>query len=61
MTFLVREFLYDSPLREITAQALNEICEVYGIRSVRLNDGERRIAVEYDSSRLTEYDIALML
>ena len=54
MTQLDVMYRYDRPPGETIGMALAKIREVYGIRSLALNERERTVRVEFDASRLTE-------
>ena len=54
MTQLDVMYRYDRPPGEATGMALAKVREVYGIRSLHLNERERTVRVEFDASRLTE-------
>ena len=54
MTQLDVMYRYDRPPGEATGMALAKVREVYGIRSLALNERERTVRVEFDASRLTE-------
>ena len=46
---------------ESSMRALDDVRDVYGVRRIYFNDIACSIRVEYDKSRLTEYDIAALL
>ena len=54
MTQLDVMYRYDRPPSEATGMALNKVREVYGIRSLLVNEAERTVRLEFDASRLTE-------
>ena len=54
MTQLDVMYRYDRPPGEITGRALAKVREVYGIRSLHLDERARTVRVEFDASRLTE-------
>ncbi len=54
MTQLDVMYRYDRPPGEATGMALAKVREVYGIRSLHLNERDRTVRVEFDASRLTE-------
>ncbi len=54
MTQLDVLYRYDRPPSEATSIALGKVREVYGIRSLALNEAERTVRLEFDASRLTE-------
>lgn len=52
MTFLVAMFAYWGRVTEGEVRALFEICDVYGIRALFVDEKNRNIRVEYDASLL---------
>jgi len=54
MTQLDVMYRYDRPPGEATMMALAKVREVYGIRSLVLNENERTVRVEFDATRLTD-------
>ncbi|MBE7158555.1 MAG: hypothetical protein INR62_09020, partial [Rhodospirillales bacterium] len=54
MTQLDTMYRYGRPPGENTGMALAKVREVYGIRSLALNEADHIIRVEFDASRLTE-------
>lgn len=54
MTQLDVMYRYGASPGEFTAMALGKVREVYGIRSLQMNQAEHTIRLEYDASRLTE-------
>jgi hypothetical protein len=54
MTLLDVMYRYDGAPSEAAMMALGRVREVYGIRRVTVNEAERTVRVEYDSTRLTE-------
>ena len=54
MTQLDVMYRYDRPPGETTGMALAKVREVYGIRSLVLDEAARTVRVEFDASRLTE-------
>jgi hypothetical protein len=46
-------YRYDTQPSEAAAMALSRLREVYGIRSVELNEAEKTVRIEYDATRLT--------
>lgn len=54
MTQLDVMYRFDRPPGEATAMALAKVREVYGIRSLHVNEREHTVRVEFDASRLTE-------
>ena len=54
MTQLDVMYRYGRPPGEATGMALAKVREVYGIRSLNLDETQRLVRVEFDASRLTE-------
>jgi len=54
MTQLDVMYRYATPPSEAAMRALGRIREVYGIRYLDFNEGEKTVRVEYDATRLTE-------
>ena len=54
-------FSYRMPPLEATMRALDYVREVYGIRSIRFNESEHTVRVEYDATRLNEATVAALL
>ena len=54
MTQLDTLYRYGRPPGEATGMALAKVREVYGIRSLHVNETEHTVRVEFDASRLTE-------
>jgi len=61
MTYLDVVFSYGSLPGESELRAIDSMREVYGIRSVRFNQQERKVQVEFDASRLKQAAVARML
>lgn len=61
MTYLDVVFSYGSQPRENELRAIDGMREVYGIRSVRFNEKERTVRVEFDASRLKQDAVAKLL
>ena len=61
MTFLVSIFRYHERVTEREVRALNDMRDVYGIRTLSIDERSRHIRVEYDASRLNQADIGFML
>jgi hypothetical protein len=61
MTQLEVAYRYRRPPAEATMRALDSVREVYGIRRIIFNEGERIIRVEFDASRFKEPVIADLL
>jgi hypothetical protein len=54
MTQLDVLYRYGIPPTEAATLAIARIREVYGVRRLELNEGEKTVRVEYDATRLTE-------
>lgn len=54
MTMLEVMFRYGLPPGEKEMSALGKMYDVYGIRRLQFNEGQRTIRVEYDATRLNE-------
>lgn len=54
MTQLDVMYRYATSPAEVTMMALGRVREVYGIRSLVVNEAEKTVRVEYDATRLTE-------
>lgn len=61
MTQLDVLYRYGIPPSENSVLAMARVREVYGIRSLELNERERTVRIEYDASRLTESVIHQLL
>jgi hypothetical protein len=61
VTFLDVAFRYSRPPGETELRALDDVREVYGIRAISFDEGQRIIRVEYDASRLSDDDIGFLL
>jgi selenocysteine lyase/cysteine desulfurase len=61
MTYLDVIFPYTSLPGENELRAIDGMREVYGIRSVRFNEKERTVRVEFDASRLKSDAVARLL
>ncbi|HXE90558.1 MAG TPA: hypothetical protein VNK82_06300 [Terriglobales bacterium] len=61
MTAVDVVFRYGLPPTESDLRALAAVREVYGVRSIALDEHARTICVEYDASRLSAADIASLL
>jgi len=61
MTYLDVVFSYGSVPGESELRAIDSMREVYGIRSVRFNQQERKVQVEFDASRLKQAAVARLL
>jgi len=61
MTYLDVAFRYGTPPGENELRAIDSMREVYGIRRVQFNEGERSVRVEFDASRLKTEAVARLL
>jgi hypothetical protein len=61
MTTVEVMFRYGMPPAEQQMSALGQISDVYGIRRVRFDDGERLIRIEFDATRLNEATVENLL
>lgn len=61
MTYLDLVFSYQSQPGENELRAIDGMREVYGIRSVRFNEKERTVRVEFDASRMKQDAVAKLL
>ena len=61
MTYLDVVFSYDSQPGENELRAIDSMRDVYGIRSVRFNERERTVRVEFDASRMKQTAVAKLL
>jgi hypothetical protein len=61
MTYLDVVFNYDSLPGENELRAIDSMREVYGIRSVRFNQKELTVRVEFDASRMKQDAVAKLL
>lgn len=61
MTYLDVVFSYSSLPSESEMRAIDSMREVYGIRSVRFNEKDRTVRVEYDASRMKQPAVEKML
>ena len=61
MTAVDVMFRYGMPPGEKEMSALGKMNEVYGIRRMQFNEGERTIRVEYDATRLNEAAVENLL
>lgn len=61
MTAVEVVFKYSVPPTESIMRAMDNVREVYGIRRIRFNEGERTIRMEYDATRLNEASVAALL
>jgi len=61
MTYLDVVYSYNSLPGENELRAIDGMREVYGIRSVRFNEKDRTVRVEFDASRLKQEAVARLL
>src|SRR5262249_24834328 len=61
MTYLEAVFRYGATPGENELRAIVSMREVYGVRSVRFNESESTVRVEFDASRLKQDGIAKLL
>ena len=61
MTTVDVVFKYGVPPGEGEMRALSDAREVYGIRKVSFNEEEKTVRVEFDATRLQEFDVANLL
>ena len=61
MTLMEVSFRYGLTPGEREMVGINRAREVYGVRAIRFDEGERIITVEYDATRLTEEIVISLL
>jgi hypothetical protein len=61
MTYLDIVFNYSSQPGENELRAIDSMREVYGVRSVKFNEKDKTVRVEFDASRLKQDAVAKML
>jgi len=61
MTTVEVLFRYEQHPTEAAMLALNNLSEVYGIRSIRLKETAQTVRVEYDATRLNKAIVAQLL
>ncbi len=61
MTSVEVLFRYGMTPGEPEMAAVGKLYDVYGIRRVKLNEGERTVRVEYDATRLNESSVEKLL
>jgi hypothetical protein len=61
MTTVEILFRYEQHPTEAAMQALNNLSEVYGIRSIQLKEAPKTIRVEYDATRLNAAIVTQLL
>lgn len=61
MTYLELVFSYGSLPGENELRAIDTMREVYGIRSVRFDNKQRTVRVEFDASRMKQEAVAKLL
>jgi len=50
-------YRYGTPPGEVAAMALGKVREIYGIRSLVVDEQTRTVRVEYDATRLSEPNV----
>ena len=58
---LIERYFYFKWISEAEVRALDRARQVYGIWRLQLDEPNRAIRVEYDVSRLTNDDVAVLL
>lgn len=61
MTSMDVAYRYSDGLDADQIQALARLSDVYGIRGLRIDEANRRIAIEYDATRLDEPRVAALV
>ncbi|HWR37208.1 MAG TPA: hypothetical protein VN622_15200 [Clostridia bacterium] len=61
MTAVEVQFKYVVPPTEAVLRAIDSVRQVYGIRSIRFQESESVIRVEFDATRLNEASVASLL
>ena len=61
MTTVEVLFRYGMPPGETQMTALGLTSDVYGIRRLQFNEGQRTIRIEYDATRLNEASVEKLL
>jgi hypothetical protein len=61
MTYLDVVYNYSSLPGENELRAIDSMREVYGVRSVKFNEKDKTVRVEFDASRLKSDAVAKML
>jgi beta-lactamase superfamily II metal-dependent hydrolase len=61
MTYLDMVYNYGSLPTENALRAIDSMRDVYGIRSVRFNEKNRTVRVEFDASRMKQDAVVKML
>lgn len=61
MTQMEVAYRYAGPPNESSMRAIDNMREVYGIRRVTFDEGQRTVRVEYDASRFKEPIVANLL
>jgi hypothetical protein len=61
MTMLEVMFRYGLPPGEKEMSALGKMNDVYGIRRMQFNEGDRTIRIEYDATRLDDNAVEKLL
>lgn len=61
MTQLEVAYRYHTPPTQATIRSLDSMREVYGVRRITFDEGERTVRVEFDASRFKEPVVAGLL
>jgi len=61
MTSMDIAFRYSPPLADDQLRALASLSEVYGIRSLRVDEAAGRIGIEYDATRLDAAQVGALV
>ena len=61
MTLLEITYDLQAPLSNEQLQKLGEFANTYGLRSLRVDEQQKRLSFEYDASRLRETQVTHML
>lgn len=61
MTYLDVVFQYSSLPGENELRAIDSMREVYGVRSIKFDDKQRTVRVEFDASRMKQDAVAKLL
>jgi hypothetical protein len=61
MTYLDVVYNFGSQPTESALRAIDTMREVYGVRSVRFNEKDRTVRVEFDASRMNQDAVVKML
>ena len=61
MTLVEVTYQLQSPLREEQLNALSQFANLYGLRRFRVDRERNQISLEYDGSRLKEFEVTQAL